>query len=131
MKNYDKKKVFEYVELDKNTRIQKLSILDQIRILIKRITYNPEHELDIDETLSETYMQLKADLFDLFYKASEPIRKGIHRTVRLKVSSEFKPVISEVINSPRLKKHYKIAVSYPDIDYNVKFFYQVDMEVRK
>lgn len=126
-----KKKVFEYVELDQNTRVQKLPLKDQIRILFKRLLYNPEHELDVDDTVSEAYMTLKADLLEIFYRASEPLRKGMHKMVRMSISSEFKPVLEEVINMPRIKKHYRIHVSYPRTEYDVKFFYQVDMEVRQ
>ena len=125
------KKVFEYVVVDKDTQIHTLSILDQIRVLLKKLLYNPEHELDIEGAYTESYLTLKADLLEVFYKATEPIRMGQHKKVRLQISSEFKPVIKEVISSPKLKRSYHIKVSYPNTDYDVKFFYQVDMEVRE
>lgn len=104
--------------------------MDKLRYVLKHITYNPANELSNQDTYNQAYLELMANCYSLLYKASKPIRKGIHKSVTINVSSEFQPVLKEVITIPRLKRYYKITVKKPKTDYNIKFMFKVRMEVR-
>lgn len=126
-----KKKVFEFVDVDANTPIQELSFIDSLRVLIKKITYNPEQELDAEDTADFEYLRLKANLLKFFRIALTPLRNGEKQEGTFKVPSVYTPVIEEVMNSPKLKTYYSITATYPKSDYTLKFDYIVEVKKRK
>lgn len=113
-----------------NTPLRRLGLLDKLRYVLKYATYNPANELSNQDTYNKAYLELLANCYSLLYKSAKPIRKGIHRSVTINVSSEFQPVIKQVIRIPRLKRYYKINVKKPKTDYNTKFMFVVRMTVR-
>ena len=47
------KKLFSFVEVDANTPIQKLSVLDQFRVLIKKMANDDAAELKADDAVTQ------------------------------------------------------------------------------
>lgn len=126
-----KKKVFEFVDVDKDTPIQELSFKDSLRVVIKKLTYNPEQELEAEDAADYEYLRLKANLLKFFRIALTPLREGKRRQVLTKVPSVYAPVIEEVINSPKLKTYYSITATYPKSDFRTKFDYIVEVKIRQ
>lgn len=124
------KKLFSFIEVDENTPIQKLSVMDQLRVLIKKITSDDSAELMAEDAVTLNLLRLKADLTGLLDKALEPIRQGKRRAVSISLSNEFDPVLDEVINSPNISNYYYVDVTRPDIEYDIPYKIRLDLEVR-
>lgn len=121
------KKIFEFIDVDKNTPIQELGFFDTVKILIKKMTENPEDEAE--DIVDIEYLTLKANLIKFFKEAIKPIRRGEHKNVQLRVPSLYKSVIEEVINIPKFKRYWHIRVTAPKT-FLEKFDYTVYIEVR-
>lgn len=121
------KKLFSFVEVDANTPIQKLSVLDQFRVLIKKMANDDAAELKADDAVTQNLLHLKADLIGFLDTAVEPIRQGKKFAVSVAISSDFEPVLQEVLNSSKFKNYYEITVSKPDIEFDVTYQIRVDL----
>ncbi len=127
---YGGKKLFSFIEVDENTPIQKLSVMDQFRVLIKKMTADDAAELMAEDAVTLNLLRLKADLIGLLDEALEPIRQGKRRAVSISLSNEFDPVLDEVINSPNISNYYYVDVTRPDIEYDIPYKIRLDLEVR-
>ena len=127
----DKKKIASYVDVDENTPIIKLSVKDQLRVMISRMSHDDARELENEDEYSIHEMQIRATLEDFLRKATEPIRNGQHESVTLKISSEFDSVLDEVLASPEIQRYYFVKLVRPDVNYDVHYNVLVRLEVRK
>ena len=50
------KKLYSFVEVDDSTPIQKLKISDQLRVLLKHLTYDAANELKNDDIVTQEYL---------------------------------------------------------------------------
>lgn len=125
-----KKKLFTYVEVDDYTPIQKLSVKDQLRVLIQRLTYDDASELKTEDAVTVNQLTLQANLMEFLHRATDPIRKGEKHKVTVMVSNMFDPVLETVLNSNTIKNYYDIEIQRPDIEYDVKYFITIKMEVK-
>lgn len=123
-------KLYEYVKVDDNTPVQKLSVGDQIRMLVNKLTYDPTVELKITNLETEAEMRRKANLLEFIEKSTDSIRSGEHHSVLLDVSSKFASVLDEVLLSPRIHNFYKVTVQKPHVDYDIPYRIKVMLEVR-
>lgn len=124
------RKLFSFIEVDENTPIQKLTVMDQIRVVIKKMTHDDAAELMAADAVTQQQLRLKADLIGFLDTCLAPIREGKNRAVSISLSNEFDPVIDEVFNSRRIANYYDVKITRPDIDFDVKYFMRVDMEVK-
>lgn len=124
-------KVYEYVVVNDNVPIQKLPLLDLIRVIIKELTKDVASQLDNESELNREIMTLKANLYDFLEKATDPIREGAHYAVSVLVPSLYAPVWKEVINNDLFTKHYNVTVFKPDMEYDLPFNYTMIFEVVK
>ena len=60
-----KRKLFSYIEVDDNTPIQKLGVMDQLRVLIRKLGQDDASELIAEDAVTQNLLQLKADLLQL------------------------------------------------------------------
>lgn len=125
------KKLFTFVEVDANTPIQKLSVLDQFRVLIKKMANDDAVELKADDAVTQNLLHLKADLIGFLDKAVEPIRQGKRFAVSVSISSDFEPVMDEVLQSSRFKNYYNITVTKPDIEFDVTYQIRIDLVAKE
>lgn len=124
------KKLYTFVEVDDSTPIQKLKVRDQLRVLLKHLTYDPANELKNEDAVTMEYMTLKADLSEFLRKATESIRRGKRKEVIVSVSTKFKPVFEEVLNSHEIKDFYYVSVAKPDISYDIPYDIMVKLRVK-
>lgn len=125
------KKLYSFVEVDDSTPIQKLKISDQLRLLLKSLTYDPANELKNDDIVTQEYMTLKANLSEFLRRATEPIRKGKRKEVIVNVSTHFNPVFEDVINSHEIADFYYVSVVRPKIDYDIPYDFMVRLTVKE
>lgn len=125
------KKLYSFVEVDDSTPIQKLKISDQLRLLLKSLTYDPANELKNDDIVTQEYMTLKANLSEFLRRATEPIRKGKRKEVIVNISTHFNPVFEDVINSHEIADFYYVSVVRPKIDYDIPYDFMVRLTVKE
>lgn len=125
------KKLYSFVEVSDKTPIQKLSISDQLRVLLKHITYDPANELRTEDSVTVERMTLKANLSDFLRKATEPIRAGKKKEVIVNISNKFDPVFEEVINGREISDFFDVAIVRPKIDYDIPYDFMVRLRVKE
>ncbi len=124
------KVLYTYVEVDDSTPIQKLKILDQLRVLLKSLTYDEANELKNEDIVTTEYLTLKANLSDFLRKATAPIRKGKKKEVILSLSTYFNPVMDEVLNSREITDYYYVSIVKPKIEYDLPYDVLVRLRVK-
>lgn len=123
-------RLYKYVEVDDKTPVQKLGLMDQIRLLLRKLTEDPANELRSDDAVTAEYLKLKADCTDFIKKAAEPIKLGKHKVVVVQLSNEFKPVLADVLRSNEIAQYYHVEVATPSIDYDIPFEYLVRIRAK-
>ena len=124
-------KLYSYIEVRDDTPIQKLSLLDQIRVLLHHLSYDEANELKADDVYTQEILTLKANLSDFLYRATLPIRNGQKHEVAVAVSNKFDTVLDEVLNSPMIANFYDVKVCYPKFDYDVALDVLVILRVKE
>lgn len=124
------KKLFTYVEVDDSTPVQKLSIKDQLHVLLKQLTYDPANELKNDDIVTAEYMTLKANLSDFLRKATAPIRRGEMHEVIVNIPSVFMPVYEEVVQSHEIADFYTVDAVRPKLEYDIPYDMLVRLRVK-
>jgi hypothetical protein len=129
VRQMSKEKILEYVELDEHTSIQKLSLLDQLRVLLRRITYDESNELKRMDVETVDYLRKRSNLLQFLLQATEPLRKGQHKTVEVQISSKFDTVLKEVLSLERFTEYYHIEIQRPELEYNIHHYITVRFEI--
>lgn len=124
------KRLFSFVEVDDSTPIQKLTFMEQMRVLIKRLTNEDKEQLKAEDAETVYALQLKADLLEFLQKATERVRRGEHKSVTVSVSSKFLPVLEDVLESSSISTYYTYIVDKPEIEYDVEYFIKITLEVK-
>lgn len=125
------KLLYKYVEVTDDIPVQKLSVGEHLRLLLRQLTYDPANELNAEDSVTREYLTLKANLLDLINKALKPVRNGDKKNVVLSVSSKFRPVLKEVVNSKELTDFYHVSVAYPKVEYDIALDVLVKLEVKE
>lgn len=126
-----RKKLFSFVDVTENTPIQKLSVMDQVRVMIKKMSHDDAEELRADDAVTQNLMRLKADLMGFLDTALEPLRQGKKFAVSVLIPNEYDPVLEEVLNSTKIANFYTVKVTRPDIEYDIKYDIRIDLEVKE
>lgn len=124
------KKLFSYTQVDDRTPIQKLSLGEQLRVLLRQITHSEKNELATEDAVTREYLVMRANLLDFISKATKSIREGKHTSVLMSISNQFDPVLEEVLGSPQVKNFYDVQVERPNVEYDVLYFIHVRLEVK-
>ena len=121
----------EYVDVTDNTPIQKLSALDQIRVLLKKLTHDDAAELQAENAVTRHSLELQADLSEMLNKALDPLRRGQSSAVSVSLPSVYENVIDDVFNNSRINQYYNVKISKPSIEYDgVPYNFRLDLEVK-
>lgn len=123
-------KLFSFIEVTDETPVQKLSILEQLRLLIRRLSNDDKEQLKADDAETLYSLQLKANLLEFLNKSTEKIRKGEERVVTVQIASKFLPVLDDVLESPTIAAYYTTTVSKPDIEFDIDYFVKLRLEVK-
>ena len=125
------KKLCTFVDVDDSTPVQKLSVTDQLRVLLHQIAYDESTELQNQDAVAQERLVLKADLLDFLHKISEPIRLGKITSVTARIASKFLPVLDETLRSPTLTRFYIVEVARPKIQYDLPIDVLVRLTVKE
>ena len=125
------KKLYSFVEVNDSTPIQKLKIKDQLRVLLKHLTYDAANELKSEDAVTMEILTLKANLSDFLHRATEPIRRGDNKEVIVNISSNFEPVFKEVIESHEIADFFYVDVVRPKIEYDIPYDFMVRLRVKE
>lgn len=128
-----KRKIFTYTDVSEDVSIQKLSVKDQLYLAIKKLSKDDAEELKADMIETEEELTLRADLLEFFHKATERIRRGEAYSVTMQISSQFKPVLSSILESPSIASYYDAQVVEPNMDFGVlvDYFIEVTLTVKR
>lgn len=128
-----KRKIFTYTDVSEDVSIQKLSVKDQLYLAIKKLSKDDAEELKADMIETEEELTLRADLLEFFHKATERIRRGEAYSVTMQISSQFKPVLSSILESPSIAPYYEAQVVEPNMDFGVlvDYFIEVTLKVKR
>lgn len=124
------KKLFSYLEVGDDTPVQKLSILEQFRLLIRKASNADSEQLRADDATTKYQLTLQADLLEFLQKATNKLRQGEARKVTCQVSSKFLPVLDDVLASTPIAAYYTVKVEKPDIEFDIDYFVKVTLEVK-
>lgn len=113
------RKLYTFVEVDDKTPVQKLSIADQLRVILKKITEDPANELANEDAVTRERLILKANLTEFLRKSVEPIKRGKRKEVVIEVSNMFDPVLDEVLKSKAIRNYYSVEIARPHVEYNI------------
>lgn len=125
------KKLYSYVDVDDSTPVQKLKISDQLRVLLKHLTYDPANELKSEDAVTTELMTLKANLSTFLKKSTDPIRRGQCKEVIVNVSNKFDPVFKEVVESPEIADFFYVDTVRPQIEYDIPYDFMVRLRVKE
>lgn len=120
-------RLYRYVEVDDKTPVQKLKLMDQLRLLLRKLTEDPANELKADDAVTAEYLKLKADCTDFLKKATKPLREGTRSVVYVQISNQFKPVLKAVLQSNDIRNYYDVRLAKPKVDYDIPMEYLVEM----
>lgn len=124
------KKLFSFIEVTEETPIAKLSILEQIRLLIVKLSNENREQLKAQDAETQEILRLQANLLEFFEKSTAPLREGKETKVAVQVSSKFLPVLDTVLQSNSIRTFYNVEVIKPDIEYDIDYFFKVVLEVK-
>lgn len=125
-----KKKLFSFLEVTDEVPIQKLSALEQFRLLVRRMTNSDAEQLRAADAETVYQLQLQADLMEFLHKATEKVRAGGEKSVTMQISSKFNPVLQDVLEGSTIKPFYTYKIESPEIDLDVDYFIRLTLEVK-
>lgn len=126
-----KKEVYRSVKLTDNINATQLTVTDQVRLLLAKVSNNDEAELDARTKLNAEHMKKIAALNRLFDTAIEKMQNCGKSQVTLDVSSEFLPYIDEVVDEKHGKgRYYDITVYKKDLPSTIKHLFLVVIRKR-
>ena len=121
--------VSKRIKPTENTTLAKLTILDQIKLLISRFSNDDAAELKAQTSLSTIALKMEASLERLFKTAASRLEDGKHNSVTLMVSSKYIPYIDNVINERTgMGKFYKFDVIKRDLPIGAEYMFVVRIE---
>lgn len=117
------------IKATESTTLAKLSIIDQIKLLISKFNNDDVAELKAQQSLSSTMLTMQASLERLFSTAVEGLEDGKHSSVTLSVSSKYIPYLDEVIDDKHgMGRFYSFQVFKKDLPINVEYMFTVRIE---
>lgn len=112
-----------------STTVAKLSVGDQLRLLISKLNNDDVAELEASEKVSAIELSMKSSLQKLFSTAAKCIDSGENESVTLKVSSKYIPYLDDVIDKRRgMGRFYNFEVTKKDLPVNIDFTFIVKIE---
>ena len=121
--------VGRHIKATENTTVAKLSVIDQIKLLISKFNNNDAAELDAAEKLSNVSLKMRASLQRLFDTAAKEIESGKHTSVTLQVSSKYLPYLDDVIDKKKgMGRYYEFEVHKKDLPITVDYMFIVKIK---
>lgn len=123
--------LYKFLDADDSVPLPKLKLSEQLRLLVRHLTYDAAKELEAEDLVTTEYLSRKADLLEFINKATESIKKGKHKNVTLSISSKFSDVLDDVIKSPQIQNYFIVSVARPRIEYDIPTDILLRIEIRQ
>ena len=118
-----------HIKPTESTTIAKLSMLDQIKLVLSRFSNNEGDEIRAIEKASSTSLKMKASLTKLITTATDSISDGTHSSSTLQLSSKYLPYLDEVIDEKYgLGRYYTFKVFKKDLPPSVEYKFTMKIE---
>ena len=83
---------------NKTGSVQKLPVLDQLRLLLGKVTMDEQTELAASEAISKADLEMQSALSNLVNVCVERMRELNYTSVTVSISSKFKPYFDIVFS---------------------------------
>lgn len=118
-----------HIKVTENTTVAKMSIIDQIKLLLRRFGNDDAAELNAAEKLSAVELRVKASLIRLFENAVEGFKDGKHSSVTLSVSSRYLPYLDEITDPVYgMGRYYDFVIHKKDLPPSVDYKFIVEIK---
>lgn len=111
-----------HIKATENTTLVKLTVIDQIKMLVNHFTNNDAAELDAREKVSASELKMKASLNLLLNNAGKEMKERGSKSVTIAVSSAYLPYLDEAIDkNTGLGRYYNFKVYKKELPFNVNY----------
>ena len=118
-----------HIKPTESTTLAKLSILDQIKLMLSKFNNNDAAEIAALEKVSSTSLRMKSSLNKLISTATEGISDGTHNSSTLQLSSKYLPYLDEVIDEKYgLGRFYTFKVYKKDLPASIEYKFTMRIE---
>jgi len=93
---FDEKPLYTTIEVTEKTQTQKLPIIDQLRLLLGKISNDETIKLEASEKLSRANLEMQSALSNLINSVTARMKELGKKSVTISLSSRFKPYIKDV-----------------------------------
>lgn len=115
--------IYRSVEVTDDVQTSSLSILDQLRLIVSKLSNDDAAELDRNEKLTTARLQKVASLTDFIEKAVSKMREKELDSVTVKLASVYKPYFAEVFDEKKgFGRYYKFEVYDKRISMSISHF---------
>lgn len=92
------KPLYTTVKVTEKTNTQKLPIIDQLRLLLGKMSDDETTRLEANEALSRKTLEMQSSLSNLINNVTAKMRELGETSVTISLSSRFKPYLNDVIS---------------------------------
>ena len=118
-----------HIKPTESTTLAKLSVMDQIKLMLSKFSNNDADEIRSIEKASSEALKMKASLNKLISTATNSISDGTHTSATLQLSSKYLPYLYEVIDEKYgLGKYYTFKVFKKDLPASVNYKFTMKIE---
>lgn len=108
------------------TTLAKLTIGDQLKLLISKVSNEDAAELDAAEKLSTIAMRERASLSRLIKTAASGLESGEHTSVTVSLSSKYIPYLETMLDKKRgLGRYYDFEYNLKDLPITVEYQFPI------
>lgn len=117
-----------HIKPTENTTLAKLTVFDQIKMLIAHFAKNDAGELDAREKVSAAELTKKAALSKFIETAGQEMQRNGNKSATLSINSEFLPYLDDVIDPIKgYGRYYVFKVYKQQLPYNLSYGLIVQM----
>lgn len=90
------KPLYTTIKVTDRTQTQKLPVMEQIKLLLGKVTNDETIKLEASEKISRANLEMQSALSNLINNVTQRMKELNHKSVTVAVSSRFKPYFKEV-----------------------------------
>lgn len=92
------KPLYKTIKVTDKTQTQKLPIIQQLKLLLGKVSNDDTARLESNEKLSRANMEIKSSFSNFINEVTREMRENGFNSVTIKVNSRFKPFFKEVLS---------------------------------
>lgn len=92
------KPLYSTIKVTEKTQTQKLPIIDQLRLLLGKVSTDETIKLEASEKISRANLEMQSALSNLINNVTSRMKELGYKSVTLSISSRFKPYFDDVMS---------------------------------